>query len=131
MRSTRQRELVFGVLMELKGHPTADEVYVRAREQFSSISLATVYNCLEALVDCGLVKAVHRDREPARYCANLVEHAHFHDLQTGEVRDVLLPSDVMQYLVKLLPKGCVADRVELNFIGRSSGPTAGEAELRT
>jgi Fur family peroxide stress response transcriptional regulator len=121
LRSTRQRELVFEVLLKRRDHPTADEVYARARRQMDSISLATVYNCLETLVSCGLVRAVNYEREPTRFCPNLVEHAHFQDRQTGRVYDVDLPPEVMSQLRELLPDGYHADSVELYFHGMRDG----------
>jgi len=123
LRSTRQRELVFDVLMSMHSHPTADEVFVKARESMSSISLATVYNCLETLVDCHLVKAVNWERESTRYCANLREHAHLHDKFSGKVVDVELPEQAMQYLLSLVPQGYEVDSVELSFIGRPVEPS--------
>lgn len=121
LRSTRQREHVFEILLDQRDHPTADEVHARTRETMPSISLATVYNCLETLVQCGLVRAVHNEREPTRYCANLHEHAHFHDRRTGEIFDVDLPPEVVAMLKRLIPNGYDADDVELNFHGRSLG----------
>src|SRR5476649_181970 len=92
-RSTRQREHVFAVLLDKRDHPTADEVFARARAAMPAISLATVYNCLETLVGCGLVRQVHVEREPSRYCPNLHEHAHFHDQRTGRVLDIAVPAN--------------------------------------
>ena len=63
MRYTKQREHVFNILMDKRDHPTADEVFVRARRKMPSISLATVYNCLDTLVECDLVRQVHVERE--------------------------------------------------------------------
>lgn len=117
LRSTRQRELVFEVLLRKRDHPTADEVYARARRQMEGISLATVYNCLETLVSCGLVRAVNYEREPTRFCPNLTEHAHFQDRQTGRVYDVDLPPATLEQLRRLLPEGYHADSVELYFHG--------------
>jgi len=117
LRSTRQREHVFKVLLEQRDHPTADEVYTRAKRGMSSISLATVYNCLETLVGCGLVRAVNYERESTRYCPNLSEHAHFQDRRTGRVYDVDLPPAVMEQLHSVLPKDYRADSVELYFHG--------------
>ena len=62
LRLTPQRRHVYDVLMEKRGHPTATEVFLRVQKRMSTISLATVYNCLETMVDHGLVKAVHVDR---------------------------------------------------------------------
>ena len=119
LRSTRQREHVFGVLLNKRDHPTADEVYARSKAGMDSISLATVYNCLETLVGCGLVRAVNYERESTRYCPNLHEHAHFQDKKTGRVYDVDLPPDLMHQLKELLPKDFQAESIELYFHGET------------
>lgn len=119
LRSTRQREHVFRILLQRRDHPTADEVYARAREGMDSISLATVYNCLETLVSCGLVRAVNYEREPTRFCPNLSQHAHFQDRRTGRVYDVDLPAEVMDRLRQVLPEGYEADSIELYFHGKA------------
>lgn len=87
-RLTPQRRHVYEVLMEKRGHPTATEIFIRAQKEMPSISLATVYNCLETMVGSGLVKAVHVDREPTRFCANLREHGHFHCTECGHIADI-------------------------------------------
>jgi Fur family peroxide stress response transcriptional regulator len=119
LRSTRQREHVFAVLLDKRDHPTADEVYARSRDGMDSISLATVYNCLETLVGCGLVRAVNYERESTRYCPNLHEHAHFQDKKTGRVYDVDLPPDLMNRLKEILPDGYSAESIELYFHGNA------------
>jgi len=119
-RSTRQREHVFSVLLDKRDHPTADEVYARARETMPAISLATVYNCLETLVDAGLVRQVNIEREPSRFCPNLNEHAHFHDQKTGRVYDIDVPTDFMSGLKQLLPEGYEAEHIELSFHGKTA-----------
>jgi Fur family peroxide stress response transcriptional regulator len=127
LRSTKQREHIFKVLLSKRDHPTADEVYARARSGMSSISLATVYNCLETLVGCGLVRAVNYEREPTRFCPNLSEHAHFQDRKTGRVYDVDLPSEVMDKLRDILPPGYQADSIELYFHGKTGDGSAAES----
>ena len=92
MRMTDQRRAVYDALMEERNHPTAVEVFMKARHRMSTISLATVYNCLEALTSCGLVKTVNLERGPARYCPNIQEHAHFYCDDCGVVLDLPLRS---------------------------------------
>jgi Fur family peroxide stress response transcriptional regulator len=116
-RTTPQREMVFSILLDERNHPTADEVYTRTKSRMPTISMATVYNCLEALVTCGLVKQVNIEREPTRYCPNLSPHAHFHCRETGRVYDVPVPEGMMKDLVKVLPGNYSADSVELVFRG--------------
>src|SRR5450432_2046576 len=98
IRPTPQREVVLKVILEKRDHPTADEIFARVKSRLPTISLATVYNCLETLVQCGLVRQVNLERAPTRYCPNLHEHAHFHDETTGKIHDVSLPSELMARL---------------------------------
>lgn len=91
-RLTPQRREVYGVLLGERDHPTATEVFLRAKQKMPGISLATVYNCLETLVDCGLVKQVNVEREATRYCPNLEEHGHFVCEACGTVHDVPMSS---------------------------------------
>jgi Fur family peroxide stress response transcriptional regulator len=87
-RLTPQRREVYNVLLEDRNHPTATEVFLRAKKRVPSISLATVYNCLETLVECGLAKQVNVEREATRYCPNLSEHGHFVCDSCGIVSDI-------------------------------------------
>src|ERR1700760_3885906 len=93
LRMTEQRRAVYDALMVQRDHPTAVEVFMRVKGRMPSISLATVYNCLETLTDCGLVKAVNHEREPSRYCPNLADHAHLFCDSCGGVMDIPLRSE--------------------------------------
>lgn len=87
-RFTAQRREVYDALMAKRDHPTAVEVFMRVKERMPTISLATVYNCLETLAECSLVKHVNLDRAPSRYCANREPHGHFFCTECGAVFDV-------------------------------------------
>ena len=116
-RFTPQRRHVYDVLSQKLDHPTAEEVFIRAKREMPDISLATVYNCLETLVQCGLVRQVNLERGATRYCPNLHEHAHFHDEATGQIHDVDLPEDLMARLRAVLPAGFDASSIDLTFRG--------------
>ena len=88
IRLTPQRRTVYEALMEQRDHPTALEVFMRVKDRMPSISLATVYNCLEALTESGLVRHVSCDRASSRYCPNLAPHGHFFCAGCGAVFDV-------------------------------------------
>lgn len=118
MRTTRQREQIFSVLLTKRDHPTADEVYARAKAVIPGISLATVYNCLDTLVDCDLVKRLTYERQPSRYCPNHGEHAHFLDEETGRIYDIELPPHFDERLKEILPEGYEASKFKLSFTGR-------------
>ncbi|HWA86191.1 MAG TPA: Fur family transcriptional regulator [Opitutus sp.] len=130
LRSTPQRELVFNVLLNKRDHPTADEVYARVRSELPTISLATVYNCLDTLVQCNLVRAVNFERGPTRYCPNLHPHAHFHDEATGQTHDIDLPAVLLDKVKNILPSGYDASSVEIIFRGSTRSPRPEPAEGR-
>ena len=120
LRSTPQREVVYDVLLKKRDHPTADEVFARVKSELPTISLATVYNCLETLVQCDLVRAVNFERGPTRYCPNLRPHAHFHDEQTGKTHDIDLPSELLEKVNAILPQGFKPSSVEIVFRGEAT-----------
>ena len=124
LRSTPQREVVYDVLLRKRYHPTADEVFARVKSGLPSISLATVYNCLETLVQCDLVRAVNFERSPTRYCPNLRPHAHFHDEQTGKTHDIDLPPELLERVSSVLPVGYDAKSVEIIFRGKATKAVA-------
>ncbi|MEM9079729.1 MAG: transcriptional repressor [Verrucomicrobiota bacterium] len=117
LRMTKQRKEVYGVLLDVRDHPTAQDVFLRAKERMPSISLATVYNCLEALVGHQLVKQVNFDRAPSRYCPNLEEHVHFQDEATGEIYDVVFKAGAELTDLLDLPEGVEVRDLELTLKG--------------
>lgn len=119
LRSTPQREVVYDVLLKKRDHPTADEVFARVKSEMPTISLATVYNCLETLVQCSLVRQVNFERGPTRYCPNLHPHAHFHDERTGSTHDIDLPAALLAQVTAVLPPGYNAKSVEIIFRGKA------------
>ncbi len=118
---TSKRRQVYCCLLEQRDHPTATDVFMRVKPQLPSISLATVYSCLEALVAHGLVRQVNFEREPSRYCPNLESHGHFHDKETGVIHDIgFKPGARVSDLLEL-PEGAVVEDVEINLRGQLGG----------
>ena len=117
-RATKQREHIFALLLEKRDHPTADEVYARARADMPTSSLATVYNCLETLVETKLIRQVNFEREPTRYCPNLTQHAHFYCRESGEIVDIELSDQLVDELMKVLPKGFSAQHIDIAYDGK-------------
>ncbi|HYY27185.1 MAG TPA: Fur family transcriptional regulator [Chthoniobacterales bacterium] len=113
IRLTKQREGVFAMLLQNSDHPTASELFLRAKRRLPSISLATIYNCLETLVDSGLVKQVNLGRAPTRYCANSLAHSHFYCESCRAISDVEIPFSGAWNL----PPGFVVSRAEVSLRG--------------
>jgi Fe2+ or Zn2+ uptake regulation protein len=122
LRMTRQRQEIYRILIEQRNHPTANEVFMRAKDRLPNISLATVYNCLEALVQHGIIRQVNFERESSRYCPNLHEHGHFHDATTGIIHDVDFKPGISLADVLNLPPGAVIQDVEITLRGKLVAP---------
>ena len=112
LRPTVQRRQVYAVLVQDLDHPTAQEVFLRAKSRVADISLATVYNCLDALVACGLVRRVQGDPAANRFCANMREHGHFFCERCGVVSDLEIDSQRITGTA-LLPRGYSAQHYEV------------------
>ncbi|HEU5072358.1 MAG TPA: transcriptional repressor [Verrucomicrobiae bacterium] len=110
-RATQQRQRVYDVLLKKRDHPTAEEVFLRAKQAMPEISMATVYNCLDALVKTGVVRQVKMERGAARFCPNMHEHWHFYCDRCGGVFDVDLPASPCAALPA--PKGFTVDHYEI------------------
>lgn len=79
LRLTPQRLAIYQALVERHDHPTAQQLHLDLAERLPSLSPATVYNTLQALVEQGLVDelgeagdgAIHYDGDVAPHL-NLV-----------------------------------------------------------
>lgn len=114
LRFTPQREHVYGVLLQKRDHPTAEQVFMRAKHGMPEISMATVYNCLDALVQCGLVRQVNLERGAAHFCPNMQEHCHFYCDNCQSVFDIELSAEAGVRL----PKGFQASRYDVTIHGK-------------
>jgi len=94
MVPTMQRIAIIDVLRGSDAHPTADMVFREVSAKHPSISRATVYNTLHALVDAGLVHELSIDKEAARYDFCRMPHAHFRCRACRSLYDVALAPSV-------------------------------------
>jgi Fe2+ or Zn2+ uptake regulation protein len=117
LRMTEQRRSVYEAVMARGNHPTAVEVFMQVKGTVPSISLATVYNCLETLTECGLIRHVHHERESSRYCANLQEHAHLFCESCGSVTDLPLRARRRAEDIWDMPDGSVVTSRDVSFRG--------------
>jgi Fur family peroxide stress response transcriptional regulator len=109
LRCTAQREALFDALRASKRHPTAEELYHQVRKGTSRLSLATVYNTLEALCRAGLARKLPVTDGCCRYDADTSDHLHIRIGDTSEIRDV--PHDLGRELLDKLPRQTLA-RIE-------------------
>jgi len=105
IRCTKPRLLIYEALCATKLHPTAEELHNTVRRTEPGISLATIYNTLELLVDHGLARRI-ANRCPGsganRYDADQSPHLHL-VLNDGTVLDA--PKDLTKELADAIPAG--------------------------
>ncbi len=117
VRITRQRRAVLDTILNSKDHPTASLIFQRAATKTRGLSLATVYNCLETLAQAHIINQLNFDNGPARFCPNLIPHAHFVDTATGEVYDVHLKPGICPEDVFDLPEGVKVKHMDVYMQG--------------
>ncbi len=114
-RMMPQREAVYQVLSTLD-HPTVDALFLATRPRLQGLSLATVYNTLELLADCGLVSKL-TGNGPARYEAMLAPHGHLRCRHCNAVED-LPPFTIAGAIGHLpIPEGFTVQAVSLTVEG--------------
>lgn len=117
-RNTLQRKAVLSAVQSLNGcHPTAADIFVEVRTSHPSMSLATVYRALHALVEQNSISEMRVDNV-ARYDAGSVSHHHVVCRRCGSITDVgadALPSTFLRTLER--KTGFQLDRNPLQISG--------------
>lgn len=101
LRATRQRVAVYEALAASRAHPTADELHHLVQHDAEPLSLATVYNTLEALCDARLARKLATVAGSCRYDADMSEHIHLRLNGSDEIRDV--PDELGRRLLDRIP----------------------------
>lgn len=85
IRMTSQRQVIVGVIGDSEDHPDVDELYRRAVDEDSTISIATVYRTVKLLEEAGVIDRLEFGDGRARYEESGQHHEHLVDVETGEV----------------------------------------------
>lgn len=109
LRCTRQRKSLYRSLCGTKAHPTAEQLFQELSLNHRDISLATVYNTLEALCRVGLAQKLPGKGGSARYDADIHNHLHLRDHDSGVVADA--PDHVSRMILDSIP-GEILKQVE-------------------
>jgi Fur family ferric uptake transcriptional regulator len=132
--------LVLHTLRSFPVHPTAVELYAKAREAMPSLSLGTVYRNLEMLTRSGEVLCLERAGTSRRFDGNTAAHGHVRCTVCGRVGDVVgvLPDAVLD---NVRSPGFDIMGMEVEFTGlcsecrakaeyvRDAAPPAGRARV--
>ena len=111
MRYSRQRELILNIVRNRKDHPTADEIFAKAKEAEPNISLGTVYRNLKELSETNSIDTLETVDKKIHYDGDTSEHSHFICLRCGKIFDLFDDNDnklkLEQNGFEILNKKCV------------------------
>lgn len=96
LKATKQRVGILSI-MEDKGHINIEDLYMKIKSLFPSISLATLYKNMHLMLENKLLTEVSVKSSKTLYEITKAEHAHMHCENCGEVVDVDFDFDNMKY----------------------------------
>jgi Fur family peroxide stress response transcriptional regulator len=114
-RKTPQRLAVMEFLEGNSSHPSAEEIYSALKKNFPTLSLATVYNTLEALRDLGKVVEVGGDSSKKRFDPVTESHHHLICVKCKKILDI--PEKFNPVLTEDEKQGFQVIRSRVEFYG--------------
>ena len=129
LKMTDQRRVISRVLSAATDHPDVEQVYRRAADIDSKISIATVYRTVRLLEDAGVIERLDFGDGRARFEETREEHHHhLINVQTGEV--IEFNSDeleaVKQKIARELGFELLGHRLELYGVPLKGAPQRSE-----
>ena len=107
LRPTKQRILIAKSLFENNKtfHFTVETLDQKINKKGNKkISLATIYNTVEAFTNAGYLKEILTSKNKSHYDTNIKSHHHFYDEETKELTDIHY-NQVKLSKVPMPPKG--------------------------
>ena len=94
---TKQREVVLQVIVDAEAHPTANEVFDKAKQLLPGISFATVYNSLRYLKETNLIGEIGFGSGASRFDSLTSRHDHAICTKCGKLVDmeIELPDEIV------------------------------------
>jgi Fur family iron response transcriptional regulator len=92
IRPTAQRVRIASLLLSEPQHLSAEQILATLRSSGARVSKATVYNTLNLFASRGIIRQLSVDGSRAWFDSNVEAHYHFHDVDSGALIDVPVPS---------------------------------------
>ena len=121
LKITPQRIAIYDAVVELKNHPTAENIIDFIKINHPYISVGTVYKVLNTFVDNKLLKKVKSERDIMRYDAIIEHHHHLYCIDTDRIEDYEdqeLDDLVLAYFKKKNIENFKIEDVKLQITGK-------------
>ena len=91
MAATEQRRIILEVFLEMVGHYSSEDLYMKVRERDPTISSATVYRTIKLLVESKIAEPIDFGDGVVRFecCGRKQHHDHLICSQCGKKVDVV------------------------------------------
>ena len=86
---TKNNKMVMDIVNSSCDHPTAEQIFERAKEKNPKVVLATVYNNLNSLVKKGQIRRISVSGKADCY-DNMVRHDHRVCINCGCISDIMI-----------------------------------------
>ena len=87
LRVTPQRIVILGAIINLKNHPTPENIIDYIKKNHPNISVGTVYKVLDSFVENGLLTKVKTESGIMRYDPSQSHHHHLYCKETDRIED--------------------------------------------
>lgn len=106
LKITPQRVAIFEYLYRSNSHPSVEEIYAFITSRFPSVSLTTVYNTLQTMVELGELEEIAITHERRNFDTDLRPHAHIMCIKCRRIEDVLADG---------LDESCLPEEIQRRF----------------
>ena len=120
LKATPQRIAIFESMRKL-GHASADMVVEDLKENYPTLTVATIYNVLESFVNTGLLVRRFSSNNKMYFDVNVHEHAHFYETEENAYEDYDDPElvkIVMDYLSTKKIEHFDVRNVDIQLVGK-------------
>ena len=87
-KATPQRIAICKYFLQNPTHPTAKSIYQKVKEEYPTISLATVYKTIKVLKELDLIQELPFSHGHTRFDSNMDPHINIVCLKCGEIIDL-------------------------------------------